>query len=441
MKALLLLCVGCLLFPVCAVAQGVRGFGTPAGKLPVKGFGNPAGEEALRQQFPVAAASIIAVDRQMAQSQISRTDANGDGVTTKAEWEASGYQTPRHFFYHDLNGDGRLTHYEHSIGVARWRRRHERNDENRTSAQRAAAKKPEPVESLAATSVPEAIDPQVEARRRQVWDLAGYVLRVHDTNSDGVIQRSEFGSSNSAFGNLSSADTDNNGDVRRQELAKWLEKRLPPLSKLSLQFQSRDADKNGQVTLREYAPDFTDSDVAEFRAWDRNGDGFVTPRESRNPPPPAQSEFVSEQTLVLKPNATIVSQLWIEQDHPISDLKVHAVISKENDNFTEVILVSPGGRQVVLYAGDGWLPWQGALILKGVTFDDQAPEIRQTLRQPPWPRQLRPPGVGQADAESLQDLNGGSTRGTWRLIVRNQNDRVGLLVRWSLTNTPEQGTP
>ncbi|MEO2015524.1 MAG: hypothetical protein ABGZ53_14245 [Fuerstiella sp.] len=123
-----------------SVAQGVRGFGVLPGKLPFRGFGNPHGEEALRAKFPEAAAAVVGDDRSLARMQISKTDANGDGMVTQQEWTASGYQVPERFPIYDLNGDGFLTVYEHSIGIAAWRRRTERRSYQRLSEQTASKK-------------------------------------------------------------------------------------------------------------------------------------------------------------------------------------------------------------------------------------------------------------------------------------------------------------
>ena len=419
-----------------ATAQGVRGFGPPVGKLPLRGFGNPTGEEALRRQFPEAAAAITGDDRSLVQSQFSRTDGNGDGVVTEAEFSASGYQKPTQFFYYDLNGDGRLTVYEHSIGIARWRRRNERRADERTSAERAARRQPESLKSTAALRPPPLQDPQVRARESQIRDLSAYVIRVYDINGDEVIERAEFKNQKSQFGDISSGDTNGDGRIERPELALWMQKRLPPLSKLALEFQSSDHDQDGQVSLSEYAPSLTDASIADFNRWDRNRDGFITPQESQTRQAPLANEYANEEAFVIKPNAAIVSSIWIEQDLIIRDLDVHVAITKENDNFTEIYLMAPDGRRATLFPGDGYTPWRGALILKGVTFNDDAAAITQTLAQPPYPRSLRPPGVAEKGAPSLVDFNGLSTHGSWRLVVRNQNNRVGLLVRWSLIVTP-----
>lgn len=416
-------------------AQGVRGFGTPQGKLPIRGFGNPLGEEALRQQFPEAAAAIVGDDRSLARGQIARTDANGDGIVTEQEWADSGYQTPSHFRSHDLNGDRVLTFYEHCIGIARWRRRNERREFERTSEELAAARERERLpEPPALLEQPEEVDPQIAARREQVSRLADHVMRIYDVNEDRKLERQEFDHASAQFGNVAGADRDRNGEIDRDEIAQWLENRLPPLSRLTMELQSRDLNRDDQLTLREFAEVIDDNAVAEFDRWDRNGDGLITARESTAPPPPV-SRFTDRSSTVIKPNASVVSDIWVEDELTIERLQIHVTLAKENDNFTALFLVGPGGQRVTLYAGEGWMPWRGAQILRGVTFDDGAPLIKTTLKEPPYRRQLRPPGKGTVQDPTLKSFQNESARGTWRLIVRNQNDRVGLLLDWSLIIT------
>src|SRR5262245_33511926 len=74
-------------------AQGLRGFGTPAGKSALPGFGDPLmAERSLRRQFPKLAAALTDADRENAAREIRTTDLNGDGIVTKAEWLDSGFQ-------------------------------------------------------------------------------------------------------------------------------------------------------------------------------------------------------------------------------------------------------------------------------------------------------------------------------------------------------------
>ncbi len=269
------------------------------------------------------------------------------------------------------------------------------------------------------------------------------MLREYDINESGVVQRSEFRSPGSQFGSLSGADADGDGEVDRQELSLWLANRMPelPSDQLTLDFQSRDADQDGQVSLREYAPTFQRDSVDVFERWDRNGDGFVTSAESQHRLPSRGVEYSNGEVQVLKPNATIVSRIWVEDDKVIDAITVYVTISKESDNYTEVHLLGPDGRRVTLYEGGAWVSWTGALILKDITFSDRAPTIRQPLRQPPNPRALAPPGVGQDEMPSLGDLQGLGTRGLWRLVVVNQNNRAGVLLGWALRVTSKAEVP
>jgi hypothetical protein len=80
-------------------AQGVRGFGTPRGKMPLMGFSDPKAEEALRRRFPELALAANGNDRAQAASEIRKTDRNGDGSVTEEEWRASDYQPADHSLY------------------------------------------------------------------------------------------------------------------------------------------------------------------------------------------------------------------------------------------------------------------------------------------------------------------------------------------------------
>ena len=430
-------------FAADARSQGVRNFGVPRGKLPFRGFGNPDGEEALRAKFPVAAASIVGEDRGLALKQVSITDANGDGKVTQKEWAESGFQTPSRFFTYDLNGDGILTVYEHSIGMARWRRRNERRVYDRETAETAARNlldKKKKESSAPPEFLKEApgTDPQVTARQQQVQKLANVLMGVYDINADGILERNEFQNRTSGFGNVSGADGDRDGKIQRDEIAEWLHHRLPPLSRLVMELQSRDLNHDDQVTFSEFSTINGSKSLEEFNRWDRNGDGFITPSESHSPQTVILSKYENNKSLVINPDASVVSDIWINDDVLIDRIRVHVKITKDNDNYTALFLLGPGGQKVTLYAGEGWQPWRGAQILDGVTFDDAAPLIKATLKQPPFRRILRPPGNGTRKQPVLNSFRGKSMRGKWRLIVRNQNNRVGLLSNWSLTVTPKR---
>jgi hypothetical protein len=83
--------------------------------------GNHSGEEELKTQFPELAAAVNDSDRAGASTELGRTDRDGDGNVTEAEWAASRYQPADRFKLNDLNGDGVLTPYEHSLRWAQYR--------------------------------------------------------------------------------------------------------------------------------------------------------------------------------------------------------------------------------------------------------------------------------------------------------------------------------
>jgi len=63
--------------------------------------------------------------------------------------------------------------------------------------------------------------------------------------------------------------------------------RLPP--GLPEWFIRRDVNGDGQLSLSEYAPNPTQADLEDFARYDKNGDGFITPRECLDALRPARS--------------------------------------------------------------------------------------------------------------------------------------------------------
>ena len=349
----------------------------------------------------------------------------------------SGYSTPRHFTYHDLNGDGVLTLYEHSIGVAAWRMRNERRSidrasiENAARQQRRAEGEPQRMNLLVE---PKEVHPQIAARTQQINRLADYLIRTYDADGNGRVDPDETLRDDSSLGELSSADGDGDRSVSGEELAAWLLRRLPPLSHLPAELQSHDTDADGQVSMPEYVLGQDRSAFSDFQTWDRNGDGRITPQEGDRPRKDVRP-FGNTHASVLRPRDSVVSDIHVDEHFAVGKLNVFVNLRKQNDNFTELLLIAPDGRRIVLFAGNGWQPWRGGQILDGVTFDGDAPLIRDPLPRPPWNKRLRPPDTEENRA-TLASVHGQPARGTWRLIVRNQNERAGLLVNWSLSITP-----
>ncbi len=185
----------------------------------MRGFSSTA-DEGLARQFPKLAGAVTDVDRSGAAAEIIRTDGNGDGIVTEAEWEASGYQ-PGRFKSKDLNGDGRLSVFEHTLSWTQWRLGASgaagRAPSRRTAAGRQSFHQRA---SLCSANLCGA-DSRTESRQRQTQELAAYTVPLYDRNRNGVVDHSEL-QATSPFGNVAAADADRDGVVTQQELAAWL---------------------------------------------------------------------------------------------------------------------------------------------------------------------------------------------------------------------------
>ena len=68
-------------------------------------------------------------------------------------------------------------------------------------------------------------------------------------------------------------------------------------------FIALDRDGDGQVSLREFAPNMSPASLALFGRFDKNGDGFITPDEVRKEEPPKQEVTPTEPAATETPPA------------------------------------------------------------------------------------------------------------------------------------------
>ena len=422
--------------PCCA--QGVRGFGTPTGQLPLRAFGDPSRDDLLRIKFPELVVAITALDRSQAAKQMRGTDLNDNGLVTYSEWSKADVYPNSQFEPTDLDGDGVLTELECTLGWVQKRTSVARSRRTSSTTSR-TSNQARPADELEQT-LPggQTITPEI---RKQADRLARHLRRVHDRDDSGVVERAEYLNGRS-LGDLSGADHDANGLVTEDEIAQWLLELLPAErpSRLAFELQERDIDGDGQVSLAEFAPEHSENRLSEFALIDRNGDGLITPRESTAHEQSQHSPTVynNDEMMVLLEYGVVVSEIQISDDITIGDVDVRIAMSKREDNFTKMVLLTPNNQAIDLYDGQ-WSPWKPP-IFHNTLIDDEAMPITRPLGTPPLRRAIQPPGVRDEDRASLSDLVGTSTRGRWRLVLRNQNDYEGLLRSWSLVVTPE-GAP
>jgi len=424
--------------------QGLRKFGTPKGKPALRGFGNPIGEDALRRQFPKLAAAVNDSDRQGAGWEIQRTDGNADGVVTLAEWDASGFQ-PGRFQSKDLNRDGNLTFFEHTLNWAQWRMGKE---QAATAAD--AAKPPPPAPSLAKGS-PTTVSPSAQptsrdelrakSRHIQIDELTAATMALYDRNRNRRIEKSEFHGA-SQFGDLAKADTDKDGAIIPAELAAWLYATLNAQPAMKAPettppwFRSADANDDGQVHLSEYRRVGPKEVFTAFDQYDRNADGIVTALEAASPSAADAVRYPSTRPAVIEAEMDTQLDLLITDDVSIRDIDLQLALVKNGDDDIALYLIAPDGTKATLYFDPKTKPWSGGRLFGDTLIDDEAPIPTQRLTRPPLHRSFRSQGSTTQGHQGLKAFYGKNARGTWHLHIRNSSQIAGLLEGWALLIKP-----
>jgi len=160
---------------------------------------------------------------------------------------------------------------------------------------------------------------EIKKRREESYRrYANSLIKRYDENKDGVLDKSESGEMR---GYLKDSDRNNDGVITKEELierlldysknpAKYRQSRSSSASKpentesssaspdpdrrktyrfltpterlpkgLPDWFARKDADGDGQVTMAEYASEWTDAKAEEFVGYDLDGDGLIRPSE------------------------------------------------------------------------------------------------------------------------------------------------------------------
>ncbi|HID78151.1 MAG TPA: EF-hand domain-containing protein [Planctomycetaceae bacterium] len=139
---------------------------------------------------------------------------------------------------------------------------------------------------------------QSGALERKEWDALrerGRDPASYDRNRDGVITVDEIAARMGDYGRSRSRDSDSSGtngsdnaparhSYRQRSPVELLPEGLPDW------FIERDANKDGQVAMAEYASFWSESKAGEFARLDVNGDGIITPQECLDAMNEAESE-------------------------------------------------------------------------------------------------------------------------------------------------------
>jgi subtilisin-like proprotein convertase family protein len=434
-------------------AQGLQKFGPPKGKPALRTFGNPVGEDTLRRQFPRLAAAVSSADRQEATREIQRTDLDGDGIVTPAEWNAAGYQAPDRFRTKDLNRDGFFTFFELCLSWAQSRTGGEQTLKAAEAALSQTASRPSSQSSPSTVWRPGTSSYRdrrlARSRRIQIDELTAQTMAFYDRNRNKRIEKNEFHGS-PLGGDLTKADADNDGAIASSEISTWLTEILDaqpspqPPDNAPPWFHAADFDADGQVQLSEYRRISPQAAFTDFERYDRNADGFVTALEASSSLAADVLRFPSTRPAVVEAETQTQLELLITDDLPIRDIDLQIALVKNGDEDLELSLLAPDGTRAELYFDAKTKPWGGSRIFYDTLIDDEAPIIApppgqnsaQPLARPPLNRSFRSQGSTAKGKQGLKSLYGKNARGTWQLHIHNPSQIAGLLEGWALLIRP-----
>jgi Ca2+-binding EF-hand superfamily protein len=288
----------------------VPGFGED-GELPtVAGFGDTDGQPTTTAALKTRYESKVL---EYVNRIYYRYDSNKNDVLDQEEWKNIQWQSdPKQS---DTNGDGRLTKAEFCERmVARWKwgRKTPAPTGNKTTS------------SGSFDSSKTASDSSGSADNEKVRRYAKSLLKQYDVNKNGVLEKDEWskmrgdpkaGDSNgdgvltldeltaklSSYGKSSGSSTSSgsskkqgsryastrtsspHGSSYRSDSDKPSYRFKTPAERLPAGlpdwFSRNDADGDGQIKMSEYSTSWTKTKAQEFKEYDLNGDGIITPQE------------------------------------------------------------------------------------------------------------------------------------------------------------------
>ena len=297
-----------------SIPRPTSGFGPPAAGAPAatsSGFGSSSSR----------AGSIMSLETKFDQSVIDyvqgtllrEQDKNGDGYIDKAEWAGGNWSKSNPPENSDLNKDSKLSREELCIRISKSRGIPIKGETASSTPSAPSSSYGPPSGSSVSSS---------SGAGEQVKKYAEGLLKQHDKNKDGMLQRDEWkemktehqGADSNSDGTITLAELTTRisayssggagssplssssspsgfgggksfrgGGDKTASATKKSYRFLTPTERLPKGmpdwFIKSDADGDGQIMMAEYASSFTDTIAAEFAKLDLDGDGIITPNE------------------------------------------------------------------------------------------------------------------------------------------------------------------
>ncbi len=398
-----------------------RKFGTVDGKIRMPGFG--------KDKILVP---YNADDMRRGESQIGRYDRNKDGILDAAEMKEGvwRYGSPLDF---DFDGDGKINRVEMAQRFASRVNR----DEGYTP--------PPPRFSVTDQMRPKSSPPPEPLSRRSMYrgeggnrrsqELAYDIFSRYDRDQNRRLdsfERRELG--------IDVAKFDYNGDsmIDSLEMYQWVDSQISErvgdlTDVLPDWFFERDSNKDEQIDMAEFAPQWTDELLTQFKSFDINQDGVITALELSESRSVVGGTYASTSAVLISPRSTAASPIFVEDDLLIEKIRVQLTITHDATEQISAYLKTPSGTKIDLFRGPGG----GGDHFEATIFDDEAGErIQRGI--PPFRGSFQPVAVerNQPGLKSLQDT---SLKGEWQLVIdADRNQRFGVLHSWSLLVVPRK---
>ena len=237
--------------------------------------------------------------------------------------------------------------------------------------------------------------------------------------------------------NMRDVDSDQNGELTREELEKWVVQEMERHSDdltdlLPSWFFELDTNQDSQIQMAEFASEWDDEKLLEFEQLDLNLDGIVTGDELLKSSAVIGGNFANQKAEILMPGATVVSEIEITDDFIIGDLNLQLSITHTYAAQLDGYLIGPDGQRIELFTGVG----KDDDHFDKTIFDDEARNII-TKSRPPFRGSFRPEAMEKKGQPRLSRYKNKNLKGLWQLMVRaNRSDRPGMLHGWSLIVKP-----
>ncbi len=399
----------------------VRDFGPDEDEPPVAGFGEDIDTSIV----------VLQSDLNTAADRLRSYDRNHDGFMDRRE-ARRGSWSGEDLFAVDYNHDNRLSLREIAVRYAKKRIAEQRRRSSRSSSRSRSESRQREEYAQRRAREEEYRRNRNDPRMREAWYLAASILYRYDRNRNEGLDPDEFRNLGDKF---DEADADGRGRVDRRELAQWLlrtaerpDQDLP--ADLPEWFSQRDANSDAQVTMAEFAEEWTAEKVAQFQKYDLNSDGIVTPGECFGPDSLPKGTHRNHKLQIIPAKSTVYSELVVSAEEPIANLDVQISITHTHDSALDAFLIGPYGDRVELFTSVGGSDDH----FSNTVFDDEASR-KITQGKPPFTGSYRPEAVDKKQP-SLKQFYGKPIEGTWTLMIRAQrSDRPGALHGWALITT------